>query len=58
MQIDGLSVLNSQKTAEDEEFYWSEESGRFTATSKDDYKYPKKPCVFLRDCKYNMNVTI
>ena len=58
MQIDVLSVLNGQKTAEDEEFYWSEESERFTTTSKDDYKYPKKPCVFLRDCKYNVNVTI
>ena len=58
MQIDGLSVLNGQKTAEDEEFYWSEESERFTTTSKDDYKYPKKPCVFLRDCKNNVNVTI
>ena len=43
MQIDGL---NGQKTAEDDQFYW-----------KDDYNYPKKACVFLRDCKYNMNVT-
>lgn len=55
MQID---ELNGQRTAEDEQFYWSEESESFTTTSKDDYKYPKKPCVFLRDCKYNMNVTI
>ena len=50
MQIDGL---NGQKTAEGEQFYWSEECERFNTTSKDDYKYPKKPCVFLRDCKYN-----
>ena len=55
MQID---ELNGQRTAEDEQFYWSEESESFTTTSKDGYKYPKKPFVFLRDCKYNMNVTI
>ena len=54
MQIDGL---NGQKTAEDDQFYWSEESERFTTARKDDYNYPKKACVFLRDCKYNMNVT-
>lgn len=53
-----IAELNGQWTAEDEQFYWSEESESFTTTSKDDYKYPKKPCVFLRDCKYNMNVTI
>lgn len=53
-----IDELNGQRTAEDEQFYWSEESESFTTASKDDYKYPKKPSVFLRDCKYNMNVTI
>ena len=53
-----IDELNGQRTAEDEQFYWSEESESFTTASKDDYKYAKKPSVFLRDCKYNMNVTI
>ena len=51
MQIDGL---NGQKTAEGEEFYWSEESERFTTTSKDDYKYPEK---FSFDLKFENNWT-